>query len=242
MFTKTNSQELSRTSVFIYGESGLGKTQLVKTLDHKRTLIINVENGLIGLRGCEIDVYDVTVDKDGVPMDRNFRFEKLLAVLNMLNGEEYKKKYDNIFIDSFTEVSQCFVEYLKLKYPDRKDSLLLWGENKSATIGLAKSLRDFAPYNVFITALEETEKDEMGRRFPGINVAGSASQEIPAIFDEVLNLQMFPTKDGGEVRKLVTSSFNNYKCKDRSGTLEKFEEPDLTIILNKILNKENENV
>ena len=242
MFTTTDSATTERASIFVYGASGSGKTQLARTLNPKETLIINAENGLIGLRDLPIDVYDITVDGEGTPMARNFRFEKLIAFLHKLNEKEYKEKYKYIFIDSFTEIAQCLVEFLKVKYPDNKDALNLWGDNKNMILGLAKSLRDFTPYNIIIVALEETEKDEVGRRFSGISVPGSASQLLGPIFDEVLNLRKFPTQEGGEVSKLVTSNHETLKCKDRSGELEKFEDPNLTVIFNKILNKEKKDV
>lgn len=234
MFTTTDSIESNRISMIIYGEPGVGKTTLVKTVPGNK-LIINAENGLLSLKGTNIPVYDITVDANGKKLDRVYRFEKLIHLLKMLNEDEYKKKFQWLIFDSLTEITQCLVEYLKAKHPDSKDALKLWGEYNDNVQHLVKELRDFAPYNILMFALEAVDKDESGRRFVGIDVNGKVSTRIPAMFDECFQLKTFTNDEGIQKRFLITSKYENNIAKDRSGKLEKFEEPNIENVITKIL-------
>jgi len=236
MFTTTDSDQYDRQSIIVYGESGSGKTTLAKTVPGK-PIIVNAENGLRSLRGSNIPVYDITVDGTGKQMDRKFRFQKLLHFLEMLNQDEYKKKYDWLIFDSLTEITQCFVEYLKDKHPDGKDALKLWGEYNDGVQGFVKALRDFAPYNILIFALESYDKDETGRRFTGIDINGKISTRIPALFDECFQLKVFTNDEGKNQRFLVTSKYENNVAKDRSGNLDQFELANIANIVTKMNNK-----
>ena len=223
MFTSTNKVGSDRVVALVYGEPKIGKTTLTKTLPGK-PLIVNLENGLLSLQDEAIDVYDCTVDKDGKPMERHQRFEKLIHLFtNRLNEDEMKKKYDWIVIDSLTEVGQCLVESMKKKYPDAKDSLRLWGDYSDKITDLIKQMRDFKPYNVLFLGLEIADKDDQGRRFVGVDLNGKISQRVPALVDEVFHYRKFQKDDGSEIRKLVTSSYERAIAGDRSGKLNQFE-------------------
>lgn len=243
MFTTTDSNQYNRHSIIVYGESGSGKTTLAKTVPGK-PLIINAENGLRSLRGSNIPVYDITVDKDGNLLDRKYRFEKLIHLLHLLNGDEYKAKFDWLIFDSLTEITQCFVEYLKDKHPDGKDALKLWGEYNDGVQGFIKSLRDFAPYNILLLALESYDKDETGRRFTGIDINGKISTRVPALFDECFQIKEFVNEDGAHKRFLITSKYENNIAKDRSGNLDQFEDANIANVVSKInlINKGENNV
>lgn len=240
MFTSTNKMKgHQRVVALVYGQPKIGKTSLTASLPGK-PLIVNLENGLLSLQDHDIDVYDCTIDANGVPMERHHRFEKLIHLFkNELIKDEIKKKYNWIVIDSLTEVAQCLVEAMKIKHPDGKDALKLWGEYSDKMMDLVKQMRDFRPYNVLFLALEQTDKDENSRRFVGVDLNGKISQRIPALVDEVFHYRKFRKEDGTEVRKLVTSTYENAIAGDRSGKLSQFEDPDMGKIVRKILEKEN---
>lgn len=235
MFTTTNQMNKDgRVVAIVYGQPKIGKTTLAKTLPGK-PLIINLENGLLSLKGTNIDVYDCTVDANGTPMERHHRFEKLIHLFKTeLSKPELQKKYNWIVIDSLTEVAQCLVEAMKIKHPDAKDSLKKWGEYSDKMTDLIKQMRDFRPYNILFLALETADKDDQSRRFIGVDINGKISQRVPALVDEIFHLRSFRDENGNEVRKLVTSSYENAVAGDRSGKLEQFENPDMTKIVEKI--------
>lgn len=226
MEVKSTANHVTKnTSMLIYGLSGVGKTTLAGTLTGK-TLIISAEAGLLSLSNKEIDFIELEGDK--------------LAHLREVVGWLVKgTEYHNIFVDSLTEIAELVVVEAERLYPDSKNSLQKWGHYNKVLKQLIKFLRDFANYNVIITALQKTDKDEIGRRFNIPDVSGSLATKLPQFFDFVFNLRVY-SKEDKEVRALMTSTNDSYICKDRSGKLDTYEKPDLQYILNRI--KENKNV
>lgn len=231
MFLSTDNASTQRISILVYGESGVGKTTLTKTCD--KPLLVSLENGYLSLKGSHIDLYDVTVDKEGNPLPMNLRFEKLCHGLELLNTDEMKAKYKWLVFDSITEIAQALVYFLQKKYPEKKDALVMWGEYNNLMTEFVKKLRDFAPYNILILGLQAMEKDDQHRRFAGIDMPGKISTRVPALFDECFQYKVFET-DEGEQRRLITAPFEHCIAKDRSGKLEKFELPNIQNIYDKI--------
>lgn len=210
---KTNSKEDLRITALIYGKSGSGKTTLASTLKDK-TLILSAESGLLSLHDFDIDY--VTIDS----------MAKLGETLTALEkGTEYK----NIYVDSITEIGQVLVAELQKKYPDRKDSFPLWGDYNTYIRRIIKRLRDLAPYNVFITALDKVDTDELNNRFVVPDLNGKVATQLVQFFDEVFYVVV--DKDGA--RSLLTGGHDKIIVKDRSGKLERFEEMNLQTIKEK---------
>lgn len=240
MFRTTKDFINSRLVMLVFGPSGSGKTRLIRTLPNpSRVCVINLENGLLSIaKGSEIAVYDCTVDANGKEMSREFRFEKLVHFLKNVAPTK-SADFDWLVIDSLTEASQNLVETLKKKYPDKKDTLNVWGEYSEFIIAFVKQLRDFRPFNILFLALESIDKDEVGKRFIGIDINGKASMRLPALLDEVFYLKTFTKEDGTKVQKLITSTYENIIAKDRSGALSQFEDPNLSVIIEKINGTQN---
>lgn len=217
----------------IIGDSGAGKTTLAGTLPDK-TLVISSESGLLCLSGKDIDFIDITQDDNGTPIPKEKRITRLGDVYKFLLTEECKKKYKWIFIDSLTEISENMIEALNVEFPDRKDSLVLYGENNKRMRSLIKIFRDIPDYGVIFTALSSIEKDENNKRFIGPNLVGKLAQTIAGYFDEVFYLNAIMDNEGNYNRVLVTSKSDGIMAKDRSGRLNRFEQANLTTIINKI--------
>lgn len=230
MLIKSTDLNLSSLCLFVFGPSGIGKTSLTKTLPGKK-VIVSLENGCLSVAGEEtIDIYDCCVDGNGKELDRARRVEKFIYFFKEILPKH--PEFDWVIVDSMTELGQLLVEFLKKKYPDRKDSFPMWGEYSDSLLAICKSLRD-CRRNVYITALDSVDKDEAGRRFTGIDVAGKISSRIPALFDEVFYMKEF-VDEGKSVRKLVTGSFHDIIAKDRSGKLSLLENANFGAIINKI--------
>lgn len=228
----SNTKNISATSALkmvVYGMSGVGKTSLAKTIGEP-TLLISAESGLLTLAGADIDVIDISQDDNGNVIPKEKRIGRLGEVYQFLLSDEAKKKYRWVFIDSLTEISQNLVECLQAEFPDRKDSLVLYGENSKRLRSLVKSFRDLPHYNVIFTALSVIDKDESGMRFTTIDLVGNFASKLPGFFDEVFFMSV--DKDGK--RFLVTESTDRAVAKDRSGRLDKLEVPDLSVISSKI--------
>jgi len=228
--SSTNEMSIGSLKILIHGESGAGKTTLASTIKEP-TLIISAEAGLLSLQGHKIDVIDISVDEKGEILPQEKRIARLGEAYTHLLTEESRKKYKWIFIDSLTEISQNLVHQLGVEFPDRKDALVLYGENSKRMKSLVKTFRDLPYYNVVFTALSQTDKDENGQRFTGVNIVGKLANDLPAYFDEVFYLHA--DRETGK-RVLVTEKTDKLAAKDRSGKLVKLEEPNLAAIAAKI--------
>ena len=92
--------------------------------------------------------------------------------------------------------------------------------------------------HIYMSAKQESIKDETagitlyGPSMPGSKLGG----QLPYLFDEVFKLGLGRTTEGVEYRYLQTRPDFQSDAKDRSGTLDAMEQPDLTHIINKVLN------
>jgi len=224
------TKEIATRSVkaLIVAPSGSGKTTLAKTLKDK-TLIINLEQGLAALHGTDIDVIDIASEPD-----ISKRYLMLKEVSKYLGTKEAKETYKNIFVDSISELSQLFYAILKLKYPDRKDNLIVYGELADNMKSFIKFYRDLPEYSVWMTALSVVEKDENLKRFHAIDLIGKISNQVEAYFDLVVYIRIIED-DKGVNRFLQTSKRDSYPGKDRFGKCDFFEPCDLSAIKQKIL-------
>lgn len=220
----SNTSEISckRVNAIIIGDSGVGKTSLAKTLPDEKTLIISAESGLLSLKGTKIDVIEIGNLKD------------LTDVYTFLSSK--KQKYDYIFIDSLTEISQKCLESLKVlpEFKERKMAMAMYGEYSNIMTGMIKAFRDLSDYSVFMTCLPSYETDGLSQKIT-FNIVGTKIKDsVMAWFDESLHLQIFKVGDREE-RMFVCDSSISPLAKDRSGSLEEYERPNLTNLLTKIL-------
>jgi phage nucleotide-binding protein len=210
----------------IYSEPGNGKTTLAATLDLKRTLIISFESGLLSI-----------LDESGFE-DLQYVEPSNLSDLkdiydNLKNDKDLAAKYDTIFIDSLSEISDMMLEALKQDptvYTGMKDNMKLYMINQEKVVGIAKSFRDLKGYNVIMTALAATKTTNMVEKLLPSMAGQKLADKLPPLYDFVWYLEV--TSDG--VRRLITQPTSSITAKSRSRKLESAEEPNLGNILLKI--------
>ena len=238
--------QADRLKILILGESGSGKTSLVRTLpDPKRTLVVSAESGLLSIAGVDSDVIDLTLDDRDHPIEKSERFASVARTYKFLLTKEAQEKYDWVFIDSLTEIGQYLIDTLKVEFPNRKDSMVLFGENLYRMTSMVKAFRDLPHYNIVFTSLVVSEKDQENRRHLEADLVGKMSKKVNSLFDEVFYI--FSTNElnesgiytGKSKRKLLTGQTETMNCKDRSGALALYEEADLSMIARKITDKIN---
>ena len=210
----------------IYSEPGNGKTTLAATLDLKRTLIISFESGLLSI-----------LDEKGFE-DLQYVEPSNLSDLkdiydNLKNNKDLAAKYDTIFIDSLSEISDMMLEALKQDptvYTGMKDNMKLYMINQEKVVGIAKSFRDLKGYNVIMTALAATKTTNMVEKLLPSMACQKLADKLPPLYDFVWYLEV--TSDGE--RRLITQPTSSITAKSRSRKLESAEEPNLGNILLKI--------
>jgi len=218
-----STKEIKPTKInaLIYGNSGAGKTTLASTLTGK-TVIISLESGLMSLMDFDVDYIDV------IGNNANEILDSLGKALEHAKNSDY----DNIFIDSLTEIAQTFLDSAKQEYPEDKHTMLRFGRYNERIVSFIKYTRNMTK-NVFYTCLQKVDKDEVGRRYYVPELTGSIASKCPAFFDLVFSLQVVE-HDGEKQRKLLTQPIDGYICKDRSGKLETYEDPSLGAIIGKV--------
>lgn len=205
----------------IVGRSGCGKTYQARYLDPESTLIISAESGLLCLKGTKIDVVEIK------------SMEEFREVYLMLaNGTKYR----TIFIDSLTEIAEVCLKDIKAKASkdDIKNGFKIYGDYGDQLGALIKAFRDLSKYSVIMTCLTADVKDGLDIRkeynFPGEKVKNN----IKSWMDEVLHLEIKEV-DGVKRRYFITDDLISPLAKDRSGTLDQYEEADIGKVMKKVL-------
>jgi phage nucleotide-binding protein len=232
----TKDIEVTGVKALIYGASGVGKTSLAKTLAHKKTCIISFENGLLSLKDVDIDVVNCCADEENKPIEDAAKIMKLSETLVWLQEKEQKEKYQNIFVDSLTEIARTMLKALEKKHAGSTNKFIVWNELADNMERLVRRLRDFTGYNVFFTALEEIVQNNDSSiaipEFPG----NATYPKVVAAFDEFFRMAV--DKDCN--RALFCQPQSGFHAKDRSGELLAVEKPCLQTVINKIMTKKKE--
>lgn len=198
-----STQDVVKTDgvkILMYAESGFGKTTSFGSLNGS-TLVLSLESGLMVLRDKDID--SIHIDN----------LETLGEVyMDIKNG---KLKYDNICVDSLSEIGELFINDLEEDdyYGNPSNVFKLFGEYTRRMIKMAKAFRDLKGCNVILTALaENVEANGTVTKLPMIP-AKKAQAKLISLFDEVY---YGVTKGEGE-RILHTEDGVGYRAKSRAG-------------------------
>ena len=241
MFKKLETSQ-QKLKIFTYAPSGAGKTSLIKTLKGK-VACISAESGLLSISSCadNIDVLDLNEAIAGKLPTCEQKLAKLRESYKYLLTPEAKKTYSWVAIDSLSEIAQIVLECAKNKYTDKKDTFNVWNDYSATLLEIVKVFRDL-DYNVYITSLSETTKDENGARFNDVMIQTKLAQQIPAFFDEVFFIELTVIEKGEAKRRLITSAMSRMLTKDRSGKLGVVEDCNLGLIEEKILGQKVETI
>lgn len=244
----------------IFGDFGVGKTTLIESLNPEKTLVLDLEAGLLAINGWKgrsesIRQWEYArawasliggVDP-AVTDDRQYgKLYQEKVIKNLGITPESLAKYDTIFIDSVTIASQLCLNWVK-KQPDSYtktgefSNLKAYGTLGQEMIAWFTQLQHTPDKSIWFVGRLKQEKDDTGMVSYSPAMEGSkAGQELPGIVDQVMTMAILKSKDkeGNEVKKrvFITQKDNKwgYPAKDRSRCLNAVEPAHLGRLMEKV--------
>ena len=225
--TSTKDAASSGIKALVYGLSGIGKTALAATTgDLANTIIASAENGLLSLREYDIDVQVIDTIDD------------LYSLWDWLTTDPSGLSKKWLIVDSISEIAEVILINQKKVTVNGKlvDPRQAYGAMQDQMIALIRAFRDL-PLNVVMIAKCEKAQDENGRMLNYPSTPGNKlGQQLPYLFDEVWAMRIQKDASGIDHRVIQTQPCFNWTAKDRSGSLDDLEKPNLAEILAKITN------
>jgi phage nucleotide-binding protein len=216
-----DSAALNGLKFLVHGPAGAGKTSLCATTGEP-TVIISAESGLLSLRGVDIPVIEVkTLDQ---------LYEAYDFVVNTEQGQAFKW----VCLDSISEIAEVVLNHEKKVAKDPRQA---YGALAEKMTDLIRAFRDLPGRNVYFSCKQERAKDEQSGAmlyYPAMP-GNMLKQGVGYFFDFVFAMRIEKDADGNPTRWLQTSRDYNYEAKDRSGSLEMFESPDLSAVAAKVI-------
>ena len=205
-FNIKNTKDIANdgVKVLLYANSGFGKTTQLGTLEGK-TLILSAESGLLVLKNKDIDVIDIA------------SIQTLGEVYVALASGELV--YDNVGIDSLTEIGEMIVSELLEDeyYSDPSNAFVLWKEYSKRMMNICKRFRDLKGVNVVLTSLSEPVDSNGTMKYLPQIPAKKVQTKLVSLFDEVY----YGTMDKDGKRIVHTRSSNIFDAKSRANVADK---------------------
>lgn len=247
----------------IWGESAIGKTKLLYTLDAPRTFVASIEAGLLSVKDLTLNVIELDnwahiraltsifrgADTSVMPNEPYSAEYVELAKqwLKSINKEINPQDYDTFFVDSITAASRFCMKWCMnqtdkiLTQQGKVDIRKVYGLLGQEMVTWLTQLQRIPNNNVWLVGILDKVKNELGGVDYEPQLEGSATgKAITGIFDEVMTMAEIKVRGKDEKitskRGFVTQKMNpwGYPAKDRSGVLEMVEPAHLGQLMQKI--------
>ncbi|QTD79428.1 putative structural protein [Escherichia phage vB_EcoM_fHy-Eco03] len=210
--------------VVIYGQSGVGKTSMARTLPRESTLIVDAEGGLMSIADADIDTTKIKT------------FQDILDLYKWLTENPGAKKYKHLVFDSLSDVAEVCLEYEKTQVNDKRQA---YGAVADKMMYIMRQFRDL-PFSIAYICKLEKNKDEVSGAmlYSPLMPGQQLPKQLPYLVDAVLAMRMSaPDNDGNSARYVQTQPDFQWdaKCRNAPGrTLDKHEPADLGWIYSKL--------
>lgn len=217
---KSTLQAKESTNILVYGESGVGKTTLCATVP--KPLIISAEKGLMSISDKDLACVEVHSLKD------------IKEVYKRIKKHKDYAGFETICIDSISDIAEKILGNNMKEFADGRQA---YGRMNTDVAEIIRLFRDL-PHHVYFTAKCSAREDANGVvRYKGSLPGKTLAMDLPYFFDVVLALRI-GKREKKTFRYLQTRKDTLWDAKDRSGTLDKNEPPNLQLIFDKILKGE----
>ncbi len=206
-----------KTTMALFGMSGVGKTSLLKTLPAEETVCLDLEAGLKSVQGWHGDSLPLRNFADAVDIacligganpaaqpDEHFSHAHHTHLRGLY--PDLARRLDTkriVFVDSITDLTRQAMAWAKTR-PEaisertgKPDTRGAYGLLAREVIGLLKHLQHAPGRTVIFVGILERITDEMNRTIwqPQME-GGKAARELPGIVDQVLTMSLFTPETG----------------------------------------------
>jgi len=214
----TDFAKLYGVKTLVYGPPGSGKTPLINTAP--KPVLLACEPGLLSMRGST------------VPTFQAFTAKSIDEFFDWLFGSTETKNFDTVCIDSTSQMAEIYLQEAK---KNNRHGLKAYGEMAEATLKHLERLY-FLPYkHTYLIAKETINNDgnisTKRPYFPGQQL----NTEVPHKYDCVLRMAIHNVPGVGQVKAFRCIASLEEMARNRTGTLNEFEQPDFTAIVNKCM-------
>ena len=233
------SSAVNKTTLALFGASGVGKTTQVKTMPAEKTICIDLEAGLKSVQDWRGDSIPVRCFEDAIDIaclvggvnpaadPQGFfsegHYQHLAAAHPDLVRLIASKSI--VFLDSITDLTRQAMAWAKTRpeaFSDKTgkpDTRGAYGLLAREVIGLLKHLQHAPGKTTIMVGILEKVTDEFGKvTWQPQMEGGKAARELPGIVDQVVSMALF-SRDGdawrhdperGSERRLVCRAGNAF--------------------------------